>query len=264
MKKKLLTALALTLAAVTLVVCSVWATVAFLTASSGVSNVFTIGEVGIKMFESKVDEKGVPVTPTVEVDANSYHLSPNSTYTKDPTIRITSKSDSDSMYLLVKSSNQIRAIEAGNNGVDTAPTMRKQMEENGWVEFIMSGDRVEIVWVYGTRDPVTGVITPTPVDRKDVQQRRDSTTGPAGEFRLCDEFTIYENADISLYGAASVNFTAFAIQSSAIEPDTKTIWDEIKDTYPYSCGIVSPVNPYTTVEGADPYAPVPGTDGPVH
>ena len=258
MKKKLLTALALTLAAVTLVVCSVWATVAFLTASSGVSNVFTIGEVGITMFESKVDENGVPVSPRVETDANSYHLSPNNNYTKDPTVRITSKNEADKMYLFVKSSNQIRAIEAGNNGVAESPTMRQQMRENGWVEFVMSGDGVEIVWVYGTRDPATGVITPTVVDRTDTQARRDGTTGPAGEFRLCDEFTVYEKADISLYGAASVNFTAFAIQSSAIEANSEAIWTEIKNTYPYACGIVSPLNPYSLDSNVGPYAPVAG------
>ena len=107
MKKKLLTALALTMAAVTLVVCSVWATVAYLTASSGVSNVFTVGDVSITMFETKVNSDGTPVEPREEVDANSYHLLPNKKYTKDPTIRINSKLKDDEMFLYVKSSNLV-------------------------------------------------------------------------------------------------------------------------------------------------------------
>ena len=260
MKKKLLTALALTMAAVTLVVCSVWATVAYLSASSGVSNVFTVGEVGITMFETKVQSDGTPVEPKEEVDANSYHLTPNSKYTKDPTIRITSKAKEDSMYLFVKSNNQIRAIEAGNNG-GTAPTMRQQMHANGWVEFVISGDGVEIVWVYGERNPDTGVITPKAVNRDTVQTRRDGSDGPKGEFRLCDEFTVYENANVALYGAASVSFTGFAIQSSAIEGGTEGIWKAIKDTYPYACGIVNPVNPYNG-STEKPYEPVPDADIP--
>lgn len=261
MKKKLLTALALTMAAVTLVVCSVWATVAYLTASSGVSNVFTIGEVGIIMYETKVDSDGNPVTPREEVDTNSYHLTPNESYTKDPTIRVTSKLEQDSMFLFVKSNNQIRAIEDGNNG-GVSPTMRQQMRENGWVEFIISGDSVEIVWVYGERNSTTGVITPHEVTPKTVQRRRDDTDGPEGEIRLCDEFTIHKDANTSLYGAASVSFTAFAIQSSAIDGGVEGVWKAIKDTYPYACGIVAPVNPYNG-DTVNPYAPVENVTAPV-
>lgn len=260
MKKKLLTALALTMAAVTLVVCSVWATVAYLTASSGVSNVFTVGDVSITMFETKVNSDGTPVEPREEVDANSYHLLPNKKYTKDPTIRINSKLKDDEMFLYVKSSNQIRKAESGNNG-GSEPTMRKQMEANGWVEYVMSGDGVEIVWVYGTRNVETGEITPIPVNPTSVQTRGDSTTGPKGEIRLCESFTIHEDATVSLYGAASVNFTAFAIQTSGIET-VQAGWDGIKQTFPFDCGIVNPINPYTGSHDT-PYAPAPGIASPI-
>lgn len=259
MKKKLWTATILTLSAVALVVCSVLATVAYLTASSGVSNVFTVGNVSITMFETKVNVNGEPVDPKVEVDANSYHLVPGKTYTKDPTIRITSLLEQDEMYLFVKSSNQIRKAEDGNNG-GSNPTMRQQMKENGWVEFIVSGDGVEIVWVYGTRDEVTGEITPTPVNPTTVQNRKNNTPGPEGEIQLCYEFTIHANASVALYGAASVNFTAFAIQTSGIEGGTLGYWNAIKSTYPYDCGIVNPLNPYD--KDADPYAPVPSVPAP--
>jgi hypothetical protein len=129
------------------------------------------------------------------------------------------------------------------------------MRANGWVEYVMSGDGVEIVWVYGTRDPVTGEITPTPVNPTTVQTRGNGTQGPAGEIQLCYEFTIHKDANVSLYGAAAVNFTAFAIQTSGLDT-VKKAWDGIKQSYPYDCCIVNPVNPYDR-EATDPYAPVP-------
>ena len=258
MKKKLLTASVLVLCAVALVVGSVFATVAYLTASSGVSNVFTVGSVGITMYETKVNPDGTVDDDTVTTDTNSYHLVPNTTYVKNPTIKITSLLEQDEMYLFVKSSNQIRSAEAGNVDENSPKkTMRQQMRDNGWVEFVRSQDGVEIVWVYGTRDVDTGVITPTAVNPTSTQQNDPSK--PAGIFVLCEEFTIHEKANVSLYGAASVNFTAFAIQTSAMDT-TETAWEAIKATYPYACGIVNPVNPYDTTLA--PYAPAPGVKEP--
>lgn len=263
MKKKLIAAISLTMAAITLVVCSVFATVAYLTASSGVSNVFTVGNVSITMYETKVDSDGVPVTPAAKVDANSYHLVPNKQYMKDPTIKITSLLEEDEMYLYVKSSNQIRKAEAGNQpdaDASTPKSMRQQMVDNGWVEFVRSGDGVEIIWVYGTRDPATGVITPTAVNPTKTQLRGDGSTGEPGEFRLCESFTIHKDANVSLYGAASVNFTAFAIQTSGLDT-VQAAWEVIKQSYPYDCGIVNPVNPYNN-STEKPYDAVPGVDAP--
>ena len=128
MKKKLLTASVLVLCAVALVVGSVFATVAYLTASSGVSNVFTVGSVGITMYETKVNPDGTVDDDTVTTDTNSYHLVPNTTYVKNPTIKITSLLEQDEMYLFVKSSNQIRSAEAGNVDENSPKkTMRQQM-----------------------------------------------------------------------------------------------------------------------------------------
>lgn len=257
MKKKLITAAVLTVAAITLVVATVFTTLAFLADSAAVSNVFTVGNVAITMFETKVGTDGEAIEPKEEVDTNSYHLVPGNTYVKDPTIRITSTSAQDTMFLFVKSSNQIRGIEAGNfkdkdgNLDPSAPdTMRKQMEANGWVEYVMSKDGIDIVWVYGTRDDA-GVITPLPVSKTSLQ---DNGTGNLGEFRLCQEFTIAEKADVSLYSAAKVTFTAFAIQKDGVN-DTYKAWDTIKETFPYEGGIIDPVNPYDSTKG--PYDAVP-------
>lgn len=274
MKKKLLTAALLTLAAITLVVVTVFTTVALLSASSAVSNVFTIGEVKIEMLESKVDSiTGLPDTSAPKVDGNSYHLKPGLYYTKDPTIYIRNSLDNaqDTMYLFVKSENQIRNIEAGNNGEDV-PTMRKQMEANGWVEFIQSENGMQIVWVYGTRDPSTGVITPTSVGRSDTQVGRDGNAVAnvqPGEFRLCEGFQVAQHPQTELgnYTGAKVNFTAYAVQDTGLVPDgtgnaqnqiAKAAWTALKDTYDYEGGIANPRNPYDNSKtGEDAYLPVP-------
>jgi hypothetical protein len=290
MKKKLLTAAVLTLCAVTLVVGSVLTTIALLTSSSGVSNVFTVGNISIDMKESKVNSDGKKVNASgeelngsngdaVKVDTNSYHLLPGKTYIKDPTITVTS--ESDKMYLFVKSANLIRSAEAGNftdrvrnaDGSATAPehtplSMREQMEKYGWVEYVRSGDGTEIVWVYGTRDITTGKITPEVVTKATKQRINgvESNTAPAGELRLCDDFTIHDNVDVSVYGAAHVTFTAFAIQTTGFDGAdtadshalTKAAWEAVKNSFPYQCGIVNPVNPYdTNLENDAAYTEVP-------
>ena len=262
MKKKLLTAALLTFAALTLVVATVFVTLAFLADFSAVSNTFTVGSVGIDMKETKVDADGVAVTPAEKVDGNSYHLVPNKTYLKDPTIIIDKTDAKDEMYLFVKSSNQIRSVEAGNIEDDPNAdklTMREQMEANGWVEFIQSEDRVDIVWVYGTRDD-NGVITPTAVNC-DSQQFAGSALG---EFKLCNEFTVgnVDSTKLGFYGGLTVTFTGFAIQTSNVEAAenqlAKASWQSIKDTFPVNCSIVNPVNPYdNTKKDDEAYAPVP-------
>ena len=277
MKKKLLTAALLTFCAIALVVSSVLTTIALLTSSTGVSNVFTVGNISIDMKESKVNSDGQLVdkngrvidadgyvinaddtrgesSERVKVDTNSYHLLPGKTYIKDPTIYITS--ETDKMFLFVKSANLIRRAEAGNYDDRTASTplsMREQMESYGWVEFIRSGDGTEIVWVYGKRDIATGSIIPTPVTKITKQLKKgDVDAGlPEGQFRLCDNFTVHEDVDVSVYGAAHVTFTAFAIQTTGFGTGNETghaltqaAWNAVKESFPYQCGIVNPINPY--------------------
>ncbi|MBE6920832.1 MAG: hypothetical protein E7468_04630 [Ruminococcaceae bacterium] len=268
MKKKLLTACVLVVCALALVAGSVLTTIALLTSSANVTNTFTIGEVKITMDETKVNPNGTAVEGAARVDANSYHLVPNTTYIKDPTIHIGSGEMND-MYLFVKSTNMIRSAEAGNVNEGNDTSMREQMIANGWVEYVRSGDGVEIVWVYGTRNTVTGEITPTPVNSKTEQLKKDGTKVgiPAGDFRLCENFTIDEHANVSLYGAATVTFTAFAIQDDGFtETDhalTVKTWESIKSSFPYHTGILEPKNPYSNESNVDAYAPVAGVPDPV-
>ena len=255
MKKKIMKAALLTGAALVLVVATVLGTIAYLTASSAVANVFTVGNIKISMYETKVDTNGEIVTPVTKVDTNSYHLVPGETYVKDPTIYINDtfihdNGSSDKMYLFVKSHNQIRNIEAGNQEnapVGTPLSMRQQMEANGWVQLARSENGVEILWVYGTRNINTGEVTPIAVD-KNIKQKnlsgQEISGLNAGEFRLCESFTIDEYADVSVAASAKVLFSAFAIQTQGFENDAVKAWYAIEESYPEEGGIVNPKDPY--------------------
>ena len=78
MKSKTLKVLLLSATAILLVIATVLATMAYLTSSSAVSNVFTVGNVKLNMTETKVNNDGTPVTGTGagRTDTNSYHLVP--------------------------------------------------------------------------------------------------------------------------------------------------------------------------------------------
>lgn len=281
MKAKVLKTLLLSAAAIVLVVATVLATIAYLTASSAVSNVFTVGNVAISMFEHKVNSSGqlvdangtviTDIANGIEVDTNSYHLVPGNHYVKDPTIRILSNLQNgaeaaDTMYLFVKSHNMIRTIEDANvthqdedNSVNPEYTsMREQMIANGWVEFIKSQNGMEIIWVYGTR-AADGTITPAIVNKN------MTNCAKPGDFRLCQGFSIDEKANVADYAAARVDFAAYAIQSSCVSAGTssnvtKAIWDILKDHFTFEDGIHNPVNPYNGATGEGAYAPVPKAD----
>ncbi len=81
MNKKLIrNIIVLTLAAVVLVTTTVFTTVAYLLSTAKVSNVFTVGNVSIEMYESPVTSDGEyvdgfnPLTDRKNADTNSYHI----------------------------------------------------------------------------------------------------------------------------------------------------------------------------------------------
>ncbi|MBR6675742.1 MAG: hypothetical protein IKL24_00225 [Clostridia bacterium] len=220
MKKKLLTAALLTVTALTLVVATVFVTIAYMTSSTAVSNTFTVGDVKIEMFESKVNSDGVRVdaggNPLAEgadivkdADGNSYHLKPGKSYIKDPTIYI--NSTSDDCYLFIKTRNQIAEIEDGNNVPDGADkdadalTMREQLLANGWV-LLYETDGGEVIYCYKGSGALTSDIIATPV-------AVDKTPGNKTAIDLFENFTVDVDADVSRSGGAKVTITAFAIQN---------------------------------------------------
>lgn len=208
MKKKLLTTTILVIAAITLVVSTMLATIAYLTSSTAVSNTFTVGDVKITMFESKVNSDGEIINPAdgKTADGNSYHLSPGRTYVKDPSIFI--DSTSDDCYLFIKTRNQIAHLEDGNlNPVeDDALTMREQLLKHGWKPLYRT-ETDETIYCYkgdATDNPAFATYVTKPTNTKK-------------QIDLFDNFTIDTKADISKSGGAKVTITAFAIQTKGID-----------------------------------------------
>ena len=143
MKKKFLTASVLTLCAVALVVGSVLTTIAFLADFSAVSNTFTVGSVGIDMKETKVDINGVPVEGAAKVDGNSYHLVPNTTYVKDPTLTVKAKSEDSYVRVLlsIDHASEFDAIYAPNQADLT--TIFNGYDATNWVYEAVTRDMVK-------------------------------------------------------------------------------------------------------------------------
>ena len=222
-RKKILLVLGATLAAVAIAVSSVLATVAYLTASSAVSNVFSIGKVGITMTETKVDNDGHKLASGEQVDTNTYLLIPNTTYDKDP--RITVLPESIDSYLFVLVRNDIEAIECKDH--PEHKTIAEQLATNGWAKY----SKASTGWIY--------VYVGTEVDSvADAGRASDYVyTGSAAkvtpnEYKLFDTFSIDAHADVSAYGAAKVTLTAYAIQDEGFTTIADA-WAAILATYPY-------------------------------
>ena len=134
MKKKLLLSALLTLSAVVLVVATVLTTIAFLAHQASVTNTFTMGNVLIHLYESEVDKNGeiinknLPEGTMKDSIGNSYKISRNGSYEKDPTVYV--MPESDECILFVQVQNGIREVEASNDG-EYIP-MAEQMKANGW------------------------------------------------------------------------------------------------------------------------------------
>ena len=212
MKKRIIKGLILLVAAGLLVAASIMGTLAYLTSSSSVSNVFTVGNVGIQMFEHKVTSDGKFVDGNTEtgaftnatplVDTNSYHLQPDGEYKKDPFIRI--HAGSDESYLFVKIRNDLRNVEANpdtimNDGTTEYESLSEQVARHGW--YFIGRTSNANVYVY---ENFVGNNT----ENVDIQ--------------IFDHFKIDPKADLSTHGASIVTLFGFAIQTTGFKPDGAT------------------------------------------
>lgn len=195
-------ALALALCAVLLVVSTVFVTMAFLTDRDSVKNTFTFGQVGISLDEADVDVNGVVEdgenrkSTEGRVQANEYHLIPGHNYVKDPTIHV--DSTSEDCWLFVKLENGLKPIVAGNatfsenDPSGSVYTIEAQMEKNGWT----CVDTTNNIWAYG------------------------SVASKNAHVDVFDKFELMENANVSLYGEAVINLTAYAVQADGFATAT--------------------------------------------
>lgn len=234
-KKKLLIALCILVGVVAIVVSSVFATVAYLTSSAAVSNVFTIGNVGITLTESKVNPDGTLYDEgQTKVDTNTYHLVPNKSYIKDPTITVTPGSEHSYLFVLVR--NDIEAIECNDH--TTHKTIAQQLAANGWAKYTQASTG----WVYvyvGMSDSGVSLVPETDAQKTTGAFTLKAKTVGQGNYKLFDHFAIDENANTSTYGAAKVTLTAVAIQEAGFTTENAGItgvdqaWAAVVETYPY-------------------------------
>ena len=197
--KKSSKALLLVLCAAMLVTASVMGTLAYLTSTTGtIDNTFTVGNVEITLLETKVDEYGEALTGNDAGTTNAgqpYKMVPGHTYTKDPTITITAKSEP--CWLFVKVENGIAKYEATTN------TIAAQLSANGWTA-------------------LNGVTDVYYHDIVDVNENQDP-------IKVFEEFTIADKAN-EVQGWSSVtsdntkvSVTAYAIQSDGM-PTASDAW----------------------------------------
>ena len=218
-KKTIRNAVVLTLAAIILVTGSVLTTMAYLLSSAKVSNVFTIGNVAIEMFESPVTPEGEyadgfnPETQRKTADTNSYRLVPGSTYIKDPTIYINQGSEPSLLFAKIK--NQITNLEV-DPADETTMTMREQMEANGWIRI---GEGKNGDWIYlftGSKTPIEKNITS--IDYFNNLVKVVPYAIEEVEVDLFENFTLSDNCnlheDYSQAPSFEVTITAYAIQDT--------------------------------------------------
>ena len=98
----------------TMLCVTLFGTLAYLTDTSGVTNVFTLGKVDISLTESpvdengkiKVDQNGDPIVDSdgkpVRTQGNQYKLIPGAVYDKDPTLTIIKDSEESYVRMIVK------------------------------------------------------------------------------------------------------------------------------------------------------------------
>ena len=107
--KKAKKIVALLLCAVLLVGASVAGTVAYLTSKDTVTNTFTVGNIQLNLNES---DESTPDTTDRTENGNAYHLLPNQTYTKDPTVWVKEGSEEAYIRMIVTVNNYSNMLAA--------------------------------------------------------------------------------------------------------------------------------------------------------
>ena len=267
--KKMIKPLLLAATAIMLVVATVFATMAYMTSSSAVSNVFTVGNVNLQMFETKVNSEGKPVDASGNVmdydpnamktaDTNSYHLQPGMSYLKDPTVYV--GADSDKSYLFIRVRNDLKTIE--KQGDPTAPTMLEQLIANGWLEIERAATGVDAVFVYVGKaavatynaevkainenteksDSEKAALVAEAQAKLKAQAKLVGGTGAREVIDVFGKFTLAtEIPNLSMFGGARVAIVAYAIQANGITTEDKigseagyrAAWEYIKAELPF-------------------------------
>ena len=226
-KKKIFVAIASLAASVAIVMVSVFATVAYLTSSAAVSNVFTIGNVSMTMDESKVNPDGTLFDEgKTRTDTNTYKLVPNTKYKKDPTIHLAAGSEPSYLFVLVR--NDLEAIEINSTETEEI-TIAEQMAQNGWVPYTTASTGTVYLY-YGK----------VAAGELNDEEKKIAVGGKTEkeDILLFDYFMVDPSANVAAYGAAKITLTAVAIQTSGFgtvgtKDAVEAAWTAVKATYPY-------------------------------
>ena len=210
--------LGLTAGAAALVGVSVMGTMAYLTATTQeVKNTFTVGEVGIELYESKINNDGEIVTPKEKVYGNQYTLLPSKSYDKDPTVEVTT--GSEDCYLFVRFEEKDNKIYGTNDKV---------------IEFDMVFDDKNSDWKVLNNAGGEGVVYWRVVEKNDVEKKWTllnkntewcDNEGDDGDYiRVNPELTEDKMPGVHKEGEETVTipspelkFTAYAIQKQGFE-----------------------------------------------
>lgn len=169
---------------------SVAGTVAYFTDTDAEKNVFTVGQVGLTLDESDVNEEG-KVDSERRVTENKYRLVPGYVYVKDPVVHI--DDDSSDAWIFVKVVNEITEIEGD-------PKVADQMAAKGWT---LVSDETD---VYAYKETVS-----------------------AGEdIKVFESFTIegdgVDAEKLKEYDGKTITVTGYAVQADGFDTAAKA-WD---------------------------------------
>lgn len=202
MKKKILVTLAVVACALLLVAGSIVGTLAYLTSQATVTNTFTVGNVEIKLTETEVNTDGTAKNdPATRAEAgNEYHLLPGQSYTKDPIVHLSAKSEE--AYLFVKVVNQLSGIEDANS------TIASQLASNKWTTKISETETTEVV---------NGVTITTVTSIYAYEAKVSNSTNDVVDYPVFSSVKIANNVDnatLAVYEGKTVVVTAYAVQAA--------------------------------------------------
>ena len=225
-QKKLRKLLTLVSCAVLLVCVTIGATVAYLTSTATVTNTFTVGNVAITLDEVKVDPNGQAVESAERTSAEqTYHVFPNGTYDKDPTVHVAAGSEEAFIRMKVT--------------VSDMASLKAAFPAQKYQDFY-SGD------LFLLEKLVTGWLPETWVSTSYTESQNASTNKTEGtyEFRYCTTvkggttvtdldplFTqvnipeTVDNVELAMLNNIKIIVTAEAIQADGFNGDADAAWE---------------------------------------
>ncbi len=149
--------------ALLLVAGSVAGTLAYLTSTKSVVNVFTIGKVGITLDEAVVDNDGKAVDAENQRsdEGNEYHLVPGKRYDKDPTITVSDGSEEAyvRMMLTVHKASIVQEIIDNDASLTDYADLFDGWDETAWIyeDFTEDTTADTITFEFRYADTVSGM-----------------------------------------------------------------------------------------------------------